>query len=68
MVDTVDLDVGVAPDAIAAAADARESVGAVGMALSLGRTETDAVFSVVGKSHSERWSLWEPSCQRNWHG
>jgi hypothetical protein len=37
------------PDAITAAVDAGEWVDAVGMALSLGRTVTDAVCSVVGK-------------------
>jgi hypothetical protein len=68
IVDTADLDAGVTPDAIAAAVDAGEWMDAVGMALSRGWTETDAVFSVVGKSHSERWNLWQPICQRNWHG
>jgi hypothetical protein len=48
-VDSVDLEVGVTPDAISAAVDAGEWVDAVGMGLSLGRTETDAVCSVVGK-------------------
>jgi periodic tryptophan protein 2 len=49
IVDPVDLAASVTPDAVAKAVDAGEWVEAVGMALRLGRTETESVLTVIGK-------------------